>query len=50
MKNCLKESTRIIQVIRLMSDTNSFQINLIVKILNVIHVKSCLNKSTEIIQ
>lgn len=49
-KNCLKESTRIIQVIHLMSDKNNFQINLIMKILNVIHVKFYLNESTIIIQ
>ena len=33
-----------------MSDTNNFQINLIAKILKVIHVKFYLNESTIIIQ
>lgn len=49
-KDCLKELTRIIQVIYLMSDKNNFQINLIVKILNVIQAKFYLNESTIIIQ
>lgn len=50
VKFCLKESTGIIRVIHLISDTNNFQINLIVKILKVIYVKFYLNKSTIIIQ
>ena len=50
VKFCLKESTIIIQVIHLMSDKNNFQINLIVKILNVIQAKFYRNKSTIIIQ
>lgn len=33
-----------------MSDANNFQINLIVKVLNVSHVKFYLNESTIIIQ
>lgn len=33
-----------------MNDTNNFQINSMMKILKIIHVKFCLNKSTEIIQ
>lgn len=49
-KNCLKESTRIIQVIHLMSDENKFQINLVAKIPKIIQVKFYLNESTEIIQ
>ena len=49
-KNCLKELTRIIHVIHLMSDKNNFQINLIMKILKVIYVKFYLNESTIIIQ
>lgn len=49
-KDCLKESTIIIQVIYLMSDKNNFQINLIVKILKIIQMKFCMNKSTKIIQ
>ena len=40
----------IIQVIHLMSDKNNFQINLVVKILKIIHVKFYLNESTIIIQ
>ena len=49
-KNCLKDLTRIIQVIHLMSGKNNFQINLIAKILKIIQVKFYLNKSTKIIQ
>lgn len=49
-KNCLKEFTRIIQVIYVMSGKNNFQINLIAKILKIIQVKFYLNESTIIIQ
>lgn len=49
-KNCLKDLTGIIQIIRLMSNKNNFQINSIVKILKIIQMKFHLNKSTIIIQ
>lgn len=49
-KDCLKESTIIIQVIYLMGDKNNFQINLIVKILKIIQMKFYLNESTIIIR
>lgn len=49
-KFCLKKFTRIIQTIYLTSDKNNFQINLIAKILKIIQVKFCPNKSTIIIQ
>lgn len=49
-KNYLKELTRIIQVIHLMSDKNNFQINSIAKVLKIIQMKFCPNESTIIIQ
>lgn len=49
-KNYLKDLTRIIQVICVMSDKNNFQINLMAKILKIIQIKFYLNRMTGIVQ